>query len=189
MPGVPSWGMTFARPWVGRKRVAFVPVYRPNAAPPDQLPADWATDILRRVLTTLGSRPGARTAHCVAWLRAASSGRADIEPVVAPMQTINRRWSRPTTSRVRSVTALRGQGCDHAVLVMLGGRGAGTNRGFWSRVVMAESNGVWLMEMIHGLTDLKDFYDFANDTDPAIRSIDSFDEMAASSQQPTPPPT
>ena len=50
--------------------------------------------------------------------------------------------------------------------------GAGTNRGFWSRVVMAESNGVWLMEMIHGLTGLKDFYDFANDTDPAVRSID-----------------
>ena len=70
---------------------------------------------------------------------------------------------------------------------MLGGRGAGTNRGFWSRVVMAESNGVWLMEMIHGLTGLKDFYDFANDTDPAVRSIDAFDEMAASSQTPPRP--
>ena len=30
--------------------------------------------------------------------------------------------------------------------------GAGTNAGFWSRVVMLESNGVWLMEILHGLT-------------------------------------
>ena len=71
---------------------------------------------------------------------------------------------------------------DAAVLVMLGGRGAGTNRGFWSRVVMAESNGVWLMELIHGLTGFKDLYHFNNDVDPAERAIDSFDEMSASSQ-------
>jgi hypothetical protein len=68
------------------------------------------------------------------------------------------------------------------VLVMLGGRGAGTNAGFWSRVVMAESNGVWLMELIHGLTNFKDLYAFANDTDPPDRNIGAFDEMSASSQ-------
>ena len=77
---------------------------------------------------------------------------------------------------------LRDQGMDAAVLVMLGGRGAGTNRGFWSRVVMVESNGVWLMELIHGLTGFKDLYHFANDADPPERAIDSFDEMSASSQ-------
>ncbi len=71
---------------------------------------------------------------------------------------------------------------DAAVLVMLGGRGAGTNDGFWSRVVMAESNGVWLMELIHGLTGFKDLYPFANDADPPVRAIDTFDEMSASSQ-------
>lgn len=59
---------------------------------------------------------------------------------------------------------------------------SGTNAGFWSRVVMAESNGVWLMELIHGLTGFKDFYHFNNDVDPRERSIDSFDEMSASSQ-------
>ena len=64
---------------------------------------------------------------------------------------------------------LRDQGMDAAVLVMLGGRGAGTNSGFWSRVVMAESNGVWLMELIHGLTGFKDLYSFANDADPPER--------------------
>ena len=98
------------------------------------------------------------------------------------MQTINRQVVEADDLEGSLGDTLRGQGCDHAVLVMLGGRGAGTNRGLWSRVVMAESNGVWLMEMIHGLTGLKDFYDFANDTDPAVRSINSFDEMAASSQ-------
>jgi hypothetical protein len=77
---------------------------------------------------------------------------------------------------------LRDQGMDAAVLVMLGGRGAGTDAGFWSRVVMAESNGVWLMELIHGLTGFKDLYHFNNDADLAERSIDTFDQMAASSQ-------
>ena len=162
--------------------MAFVPVYRPNAAPPDQLPADWATDILRRVLYNPRVEARGEDRSLRAWLRAASSGRADIEPVVAPMQTVNRQVVEADDLEGSLGDTLRGQGCDHAVLVMLGGRGAGTNRGFWSRVVMAESNGVWLMEMIHGLTGLKDFYDFANDTHPAVRSIDSFDEMAASSQ-------
>src|SRR3954451_13437467 len=58
---------------------------------------------------------------------------------------------------------LRAQGADAAILVMLGGVGAGTNSGFWSRVVMLESNGVWLMELLHGLTGFKDLYSFNND--------------------------
>jgi hypothetical protein len=32
--------MTSAIAWTGRKRIAFVPVYRPHAAPPDQMPPD-----------------------------------------------------------------------------------------------------------------------------------------------------
>ena len=35
--------------WIGRKKLALVPVYRPNAKPPDQIPADWNNQILRRV--------------------------------------------------------------------------------------------------------------------------------------------
>jgi hypothetical protein len=42
--------MTFATPWLGRKRVAFVPLFRSRAAPPDQIPPDWENGILRRVV-------------------------------------------------------------------------------------------------------------------------------------------
>jgi hypothetical protein len=47
---------------------------------------------------------------------------------------------------------------------------------------MAESNGVWLMELIHGLTGFKDLYPFNDDVDPPERAIDTFDEMSAFSQ-------
>ena len=36
--------------WTGRKKLALVPVFRPNAHPPDRIPADWNGDILRRML-------------------------------------------------------------------------------------------------------------------------------------------
>ena len=37
--------------WIGRKKLAFVPVHRPNAHPPDEaVPTDWPNEILRRVL-------------------------------------------------------------------------------------------------------------------------------------------
>ena len=117
-----------------------------------------------------------------AWLRAVSSGRADIDPIVLPMQTIDKQdveadelegalggqLARPGHGRRRAGDARRPR--------------RRHQRGFWSRVVMAESNGVWLMELIHGLTGFKDLYHFNNDVDPAERAIDSFDEMSASSQ-------
>jgi hypothetical protein len=37
-------------PWIGRKCVAFVPLYRTNAIPPDAIPPEWETQILRRVV-------------------------------------------------------------------------------------------------------------------------------------------
>lgn len=174
--------MTFSKAWLGPKRVAFVPLFRSNAAPPDQIPPDWETAILRRV--TYDPRPQANGADrsLRAWVRAVSSGRADIDPVVLPMQTIDKQVVQANELESQLGESLRAQGMDAAVLVMLGGRGAGTNAGFWSRVVMAESNGVWLMELIHGLTNFKDLYHFNNDVDPAERSIDTFDQMAASSQ-------
>lgn len=173
---------TFSIPWLGRKRVAFVPLFRSNAAPPDQIPPDWENVILRRVV--YDPRPEANGADrsLRAWLRAASSGLADIDPSVLPMQTIDKQVVEATELEGTLGSILRDQGMDAAVLVMLGGRGAGTNSGFWSRVVMAESNGVWLMELIHGLTGFKDLYHFNNDVDPAERAIDIFDEMSASSQ-------
>ncbi len=61
---------------------------------------------------------------------------------------------------------------------MLGGVGAGTNNGFWSRFVMKEHTGVWAMEMIHGITGMKDLYHLAGYIDPPERDIARFDEMS-----------
>ena len=174
--------MTFATPWLGKKRVAFVPVYRPHAAPPDQIPADWENLILRRVLYDPRREANGADRSLRAWVRAASSGRADIDPIVLPMQTVDKQVVEANELEGALGARLRDQGMHAAVLVMLGGRGAGTNAGFWSRVVMLESNGVWLMELLHGLTGFKDLYHFNNDVDPANRDIGRFDEMSASSQ-------
>jgi hypothetical protein len=174
-------------PWLGTKRIAFVPLFRTNAAPPDQIPPDWENLIRTRVL--FNPRPEANGADrsLRAWLYHVSVRRADIEPLVLPMQTINKQdvlpWdldSRPWQGTTLG-SWLRNQGVHAAQLVMLGGRGAGTSAGFWSRVVMAESNGVWLMELIHSLTGFADLYPFANDTDPPNRNIGYFDQMSTSS--------
>ncbi|HEY7415452.1 MAG TPA: hypothetical protein VH593_09685, partial [Ktedonobacteraceae bacterium] len=149
------------------------------------IPADWENVILRRV--TYDPRPEANGADrsLRAWLQAASSGRADIDPTVLPMQTIDKQDVPPDELEGTLGDPLRDKGVEAAQLVMLGGRGSGTSSAtnpFWSRVVMAETNGVWLMEMIHGLTGFKDLYAFGNDVDPAERAIDTFDEMSRASQ-------
>ena len=174
--------MSNTRPWLGRKRVAFVPLFRSNAVPPDLIPPDWENVILRRVV--YDPRPEANGADrsLRAWVLAASSGLADIDPLVLPMQTIDKQVVEANELEGTLGSSLRDQGMDAAVLVMLGGRGSGTNNRFWSRVVMAETNGVWLMELIHGLTGFWDLYHFDNDVDPRERDIDSFDEMSAASQ-------
>ncbi len=174
--------MTFATPWLGRKRVAFVPLYRSNAAPPDLIPPDWETVILRRVIYDPRREANGADRSLRAWLRAVSSGLADIDPIVLPMQTIDKQHVEANELEGTLGNRLRDQGMHAAILVMLGGRGSGTNNRFWSRVVMAESNGVWLMELIHGLTGFVDLYHFDNDVDPRERAIDTFDEMSASSQ-------
>lgn len=179
--------MTSATPWLGTKRVAFVPLFRSNAAPPDQIPLDWENVILNRVINDPRPEVNGADRSLKAWLRAVSWGRADIEPEILPMQTINRQdvlpgdldglpWNGETLG-----SHLRNNGFDAAVLVMLGGRGAFANAGFWSRVAMSETTGMWLMEIIHSITRFVDLYHFNNDVDPLERAIDSFDEMSASS--------
>src|SRR3954447_1365298 len=76
---------------------------------------------------------------------------------------------------------LRDHGFDATAIVMLGGRGAGTNSGFWSRFVMLEAVGVWAMELMHGLTGFTDLYPFGDDVDPQNPVIGMYDQMSASS--------
>jgi hypothetical protein len=188
--------MTSATPWHGTKRVAFVPLYRSNAAPPDEIPPNWENVILNRVINNPRPEANGADRSLRAWLHYVSWGRADIDPLVLPMQTIDRQNVLPgdldgiPCEQVAGITCegvtfgeyLRNQGVHAAQLVMLGQRPSGISADFWSRVVMAESNGVWLMELMHSLTDFVDLYPFANDTDPVDRNIGAFDEMSAASQ-------
>src|SRR4029077_5042275 len=74
---------------------------------------------------------------------------------------------------------LRADGCDAAAIGMLGGPGAGTNSGFWSRFVMLEPVGTWAMELMHGLTGFTDIYPFGDDVDQQDPAMDLYDEMSA----------
>src|ERR1039458_4923684 len=71
--------------WIGRKKIAFIPVHRPNAHPPDDpVPADWPNEIRRRAFFD----PDATTRvdrSLRAYIQAASSGLADLDGVVQPM--------------------------------------------------------------------------------------------------------
>jgi hypothetical protein len=158
--------------WIGRKKLALVPVYRPNAHPPDQIPADWTNLILRRVL--FDPDPTTKVDRSLrAYIDAASSGQADLDAVVLPMQTVDAQDVPPDALEGQLGPQLRAAGCDAAAIVMLGGPGAGTNKGFWSRFVMLEGVGVWAMEFMHSLTGFADLYPFGG-------NMGAFDEMACS---------
>ena len=158
--------------WIGRKKLAFVPLYRTNAEPPDQIPPDWPDQILRRAL--FDKDPVTGTDRSLrAYIHTVSSGLADLDAVVQPMVTIAGQDIPPNALEGQMGAQLRNEGFDAAAIVMLGGAGAGTNAGFWSRFVMVEQVGVWAMEFIHGLANFGDLYPFGG-------NMGAFDEMACS---------
>jgi hypothetical protein len=158
--------------WIGRKKLALIPLYRPNAHPPDQIPQDWSNQILQRVLFDMnGAISTDRSLR--AYIHDASSGRADLDAVVLPMATIDKQDVPPDVLEGQLGPQLRQQGFDAAAIVMLGGPGAGTSAGFWVRFVMAEGVGVWAMEFMHSLTGFADLYPFNG-------NMGAFDEMACS---------
>ena len=97
-------------------------MYRPHALPPDQIPADWHNDILRRVLSDPDSRTG-RDRSLRAYIRAASSGVADLDAVVLSMQTVDAQDVPANALEGQLGSTLRDQGFDVAAIVMLGGPG------------------------------------------------------------------
>jgi hypothetical protein len=167
--------------WTGRKKIAFVPVYRPHAAPPDLIPADWTGDILRRVLFDPDARTGADRS-LRAYIHKASSGRADLDAVVMPVVVVDQQDVPVGFLEAQLGESLRDQGFDAAALVMLGGPGAGTGQqgGFWARFVMVERLGTWAMELMHVLanfTDIRSRPGFV-DSPNGEGDIGAFDEMA-----------
>jgi hypothetical protein len=159
-------------PWIGRKKLAFVPVYRPRAVPPDVIPPNWEGEIYRRAL--YDPDPLTRQDRSLrAYIHTVSSGRADLDAVVLPLEEVDQQDVPPGILEGKLGPALREQGVDCAAIVMLGGRGAGTSAGFWVRFVMLENVGVWAMEFMHSLTGFADLYVFNS-------TIGAFDEMSCS---------
>jgi hypothetical protein len=158
--------------WIGRRKLALVPLYRPNAHPPDQIPDDWPEKILQRALFDPDPVTGADRS-LRAFIHTASSGRADLDVVVRPMEMIDQQDVGPWAIDQRVGAQLRAEGFDAAAIVMLGGLGAGTSSGFWVRFVMLERVGVWAMEFMHSLTGFGDLYPFGG-------NMGAFDEMACS---------
>ena len=80
--------------WLGRKKLAFIPLSRTNIQPPDVIPPDWPDQIMQRLFfdpatdpTTGDPIPG--TDRSVrAYFHTVSSGLADLDVVVLPAQTI-----------------------------------------------------------------------------------------------------
>ncbi len=192
-------------PWFGTKNVAFVPVFRdsPDVVPPDVMPDNWRDVIMDRVvggppenwrdgtLRRVVNDPRHKDRSLRAWLQRVSWGKANIDPKVFEIRKVTQkavapdhfaREENPNQEQSLNEDHLKAQGFSSAVLVMLGGRGAGTTSGFWSRVVMAETNGTWLHEILHAITKFQDLYHFNNDLDPEDRGIKLFDIMSSAQQ-------
>lgn len=172
-------------PWIGTKKLALVPVYRPHFNnPPDVIPPNWPDLIMQRMVNDPPAPGDDRSLR--AYIRAASSGLADLEAVVQPQQDFDGHAGdvEPTDLDSLLGPTLRAQGFDAAALVMLGGVGAGTAiiGGYWARFVMVEDLGVWAMEFMHCLTGFNDLYPFAGHVGNSDYNgnIGNFDEMAAS---------
>ncbi len=170
--------------WLGTKRIAFIPVFRTVTLPdpPDVIPADWPGDIMRRATNDPDPTTGADRS-LRAYIRAASSGRADLEATVMPMVTVDRKDVRLEHADMQQLAKqMRDQGFDAAALVMLGGPGAGTGEegGFLARFAMRERLGTWAMELMHVLTGFTDIRcrPLFTDCEGGIRDIGNFDEMA-----------
>jgi hypothetical protein len=156
--------------WLGRRKLAFIPLSRTNAQPPDVIPPDWSGQILQRLFfnpstAPITGDPIPGTDRSVrAYFHAVSSGLADLDVVVLPAQTIAGQDVLPTALEATMGAQLRSEGFDGAAIVMLGGPGAGSTASVgnfgWSRFVMAEGLGVWVGELLHqgNLCNLRDLF-------------------------------
>jgi hypothetical protein len=160
--------------WLGRKRIAFIPLSRTNAQPPDVIPTDWAERITQRLF--YDKDPSTGTDRSVrAYIHTVSSGLADLDAVVQPPETIAGQDIKPDALEATMGDQLRADGFDGAAIVMLGGPGFGSSGGYWSRFVMADNLGNWVGELAHqtALCNLPDLFDFTDEyPDENMRGFD-----------------
>lgn len=149
--------------WLGRKKLAFIPLSRTNASPPDVIPPDWVEQITQRIFYNKDPVTGAdRSVR--AYFHTVSSGLADLDAVVLPPQTIAGQDIAPDALEPTMGNQLRSQGFDGAAIVMLGGPGGGSTGSYWSRFSMSDNLGNWVGELSHltALCDLPDLFDFTD---------------------------
>jgi hypothetical protein len=169
-------------PWLGMKRIAFIPVDRlrfnesPQGVPGFPVPADWREQIERRIYYDRDPLTGLNVS-LRDYIYTTSQGRADLEGVVLDVVQVNQKDVSPSFLAPQFEQPLRGQGFDAGALVMLGGRGAGQGDAgkFWARFVMAEGVGVWAMELTHVLAYYMDLY-----TNDRANDLNTFDNMDCS---------
>src|SRR5215831_5682641 len=143
--------------WVGKKKIAFIPVYRPSA---DVQKSDLTEQILRRIYSDT-VQPGVDKS-LRSYISITSYGKAELDGHVLSAVEIGKPDSLADRFSGEYEKDLRSQGFDAAGLVMLGevGELKAQPAGFWVRLVMGESVGVWAMELLHALTGYRDPYLF-----------------------------
>ena len=163
--------------WLGRKKLAFIPLSRTNAKPADVIPPDWVDQIMQRVF--YDKDPNSGTDRSVrAYIHTVSSGLADLDAVVLQPQTIAGQDIAPDALEATMGPQLRAEGFDGASIVMLGGPDGGETIGYWSRYCMSDDLGHWVGELVHqtGLCNLPDLFDFTDEY-PAENML-GFDQEA-----------
>jgi hypothetical protein len=187
--------------WLGRKKLAFIPLSRTNIQPPDIIPTDWPDQIMQRVFfdppiagTSIARMPITGTPitgtsipgtdrSLRAYFHTVSSGLADLDVVVLPPQTIAEEDVPPDALEATLGNQLRSEGFDGAAIVMLGGPGGGSTAQLanfgWSRFCMSDNLGNWAGEILHqtNLCDLPDLFDFAGQF-PSGENMGPFDQEA-----------
>jgi hypothetical protein len=136
------------------------------------VPPDWRGEIERRVYYDRDPATG-MDVSLRNFILTMSQGRADIAGDVLDTITLVQKEVTPGDLTAQLAPIVQSGAYDAGALVMLGGRGAGVNYGFWSRFVMVEGVGVWAMELMHGLTGMLDLYTYLVPHD-----LGGFDTMA-----------
>ena len=117
-------------PWLGVKRIAFIPVDRgrwnesPQGQPGFPVPADWREQIERRIYFDRDPITGLNVS-LRDYIYTTSQGRADLEGVVLDVVQVDQKDVPPSFLASQFEQQLRADGFDAGALVMLGGRAPG----------------------------------------------------------------
>lgn len=173
-----------ASPWIGTRRVAFIPAHPTNIG----APSDWVDRVRQRIFYD----PSSNGDDCSlrAYFQAVSYGRAQLEADIFNEVTVT-----PATCGAMQDEAIRtlpsGHSYQYACVVFPAGTNGGQCGGWafygggafpgtsnltgWCYVALDQGVGTWAMELLHILTHFGDLY---NPVNPAVPPPGDYDEMA-----------